>query len=68
MVGAQTVDRHDARVLQAAGDLRLDQEPRAADGIVGMAVEDLLEGHLAVQLGVERDEHRRRGRRERGAG
>ena len=55
-VGAQAIDRHDARVLQPAGDLGLEQEPLAADRVVGVLVEDLLEGHLAVQLGVERDE------------
>ena len=52
-VGAQAVDRHDARVLQPAGDLRLQQEPLAAGRVVGVRVEDLLEGHLAVQLGVQ---------------
>ena len=29
----------------------------AAGGVVGVTVEDLLERHLAIQLGVERDEH-----------
>ena len=33
-------------------------EPLAAAGVVGVVVEDLLERHLAVQLGVERDEDR----------
>ena len=55
-VGAQAVDRDDARVLQPAGDLGLEQEPLAADRVVGVVVEDLLERHLAVQLGVEGDE------------
>ena len=45
-------------MLQPAGDLGLEQEPLAADGVVGVMVEDLLERHLAVQLGVERHEHR----------
>ena len=31
-VGAQAVDRHDAGVLQPAGDLGLEQEPLAAGG------------------------------------
>src|SRR2546430_1246864 len=43
-------------VLQAAGDLGLEEEPGASVGVVGVLVEDLLEGNLAVQLGVERDE------------
>ena len=55
-VVAQAVDGDDPGVLQAAGDLGLDQEPGAAVGVVGVVVEDLLEGDLAVQLGVEGDE------------
>ena len=43
-------------MLQAAGDLGLDQEPSAADRVVGVGVEDLLERDLAVELGVEGDE------------
>ena len=49
-VVAQAVDRDDPRVLQPAGDLGLQQEPRAAVGVVGVAVLDLLERDLAVQL------------------
>jgi len=45
-------------VLEAAGDLGLDQEAPAARGVVGKPVEDLLERDLTVQLGVERDENR----------
>ena len=56
VVGAQAVDRHDPGVFQPAGDLGLHQEPLAADGVVGVIVEDLLQGHLAVQLAVERHE------------
>ena len=56
-VGAQAVDRDDAGVLQPAGDLGLDQEPLAADRVVGVMVEDLLERHLAVQLAIQRHEH-----------
>ncbi len=55
--GAHTVDRHDARVLQSAGDLGLGDEPLAADRVVGVLLEDLLQRHLAVQLAVERHEH-----------
>ena len=57
-VGAQAVDRDDAGVLQPAGDLGFEQEPLAAGRVVGVVVEDLLEGHLAVQLAVQRHEHR----------
>jgi hypothetical protein len=47
---------HDPGMLQAAGDLRLDEEPLAAGGVVGVRIEDLLQCHLAVQLLVEGDE------------
>ena len=43
-------------MLQPAGDLGLEQEPLAADRVVGVVVEDLLQRHLAVQLAVEGDE------------
>ena len=43
-------------MLQAAGDLRLEEEPRPAPGVVGVAVLDLLQGDLAVQLLVVGDE------------
>jgi hypothetical protein len=56
VVGPQAVDRDDARVLQPAGDLGLEQETGAACRVVGVLLEDLLEGHLAVQLLVEGDE------------
>jgi hypothetical protein len=52
-VGAQAVDRDDPRALEPAGDLGLQQEEGAADRVVGMLVEDLLERHLAVQLLIE---------------
>ena len=55
-VGAQAVDRDDARVLQPTGDLGLQEEPPPAIGVVGVPVEDLLERHLAVELGVQRHE------------
>ena len=55
LVDAQAVDRHDPRMLEPAGDLGLEQEPRAAVGVVGAFGLDLLQGHLALQLGVERD-------------
>ena len=55
-VVAQAVDRDDPGVLQPAGDLGLQQEPRAAVGSSACCVVDLLEGDLAVQLVVEGDE------------
>jgi hypothetical protein len=45
-------------VLKPSGNLRLDQEPLPAGGIVRVVVEDLLERYLAVQLAVECDEDR----------
>jgi hypothetical protein len=35
-------------VLQSAGDLRLQQKPGPADGVVGVLIEDLLERYLAM--------------------
>ena len=57
-VSAQSVDRDDTGVLEAAGDLGLDEEAVSAGGVVGAVVEDLLEGDLAVELGVEGNEDR----------
>ena len=45
-------------MFQPAGDLGLEHETRAAGGVVGVVVEDLLERDLAVELGVERHEDR----------
>ena len=42
-------------MLEPAGDLGLQQEPRAAVGVVGALGLDLLQRHLALELGVERD-------------
>jgi hypothetical protein len=47
---AQPVDRHDARVFQAAGNLGLQQEAAAAVRVVGPLPLDFLEGDLAVQF------------------
>ena len=52
-IGPQAVDRHDPWVFQAAGDLRLEQEAGAADHIIGVPLEDLLERDLAMQLLVQ---------------
>ena len=57
-IAAEAVDRHDSRMLEPAGDLGFENEPGAAGGIVGVMVEDLLEGDLTVELGVECDEDR----------
>ena len=43
-------------MLQSAGDLGLHHEARTAGGFVGVAIEHPLEGHLAMQLRVHRDE------------
>ena len=43
-------------MFEAPGDLGLEDEPGPAAGVVGMAIEDLLEGELAVQLVVDRHE------------
>ncbi len=48
----QAVDRHDARMLEAAGDLRLEQKPDAAGRIVREPPPDLLERHLTIELPV----------------
>ena len=53
VVGPQPVYRHDAGVFKPAGDLGLEHEAGAAEQIVGVRVEDLLEGNLAVQLRVQ---------------
>src|SRR5262249_61163831 len=49
-VVAQAVDRHDAGMLQLAGDLGLQEEPRPALRLIGVPRLDLLEGHLAVEF------------------
>jgi hypothetical protein len=56
-IGPESVHRHDPRVLQPAGNLRLNHEPRSAGRVVGVVIKDLLECHLAVQLGIQGDEH-----------
>jgi hypothetical protein len=40
-------------VLQPAGDLGLRREPMAADRVVGVGIEDLLEVDVSVQLGIQ---------------
>ena len=48
----QPVDRHDAGVLQAPGELGLQDEALPAVGVVGPRGPDALEGHRPVQLQV----------------
>ena len=55
VVSTQAVDRNDTRVLQPPGDLHLQQEPLAKFRVVGEPVLKLLQGHLPVQLQIERD-------------
>ena len=55
-VRAQSIDWHDARMLETAGDLGFEQEPLTAGRVVGVIVQDLLERDLAVQLAVQCDE------------
>ena len=43
-------------MLEAAGNLGLDQEAPAAARVVGVPAEDLFESDLAMELGVEGDE------------
>jgi hypothetical protein len=56
VVVPESINRNDPGMLQAAGDLGLDQESGPAHLVVGVVVEDLLERDLAVQLGVESHE------------
>src|SRR5262249_25584865 len=58
LVDAQAVDGDDPRVFQPAGDLGLEQKATATLRVVGVAREDLLQGDLAVELGIEGDEDR----------
>ena len=55
-IAAQPVDRHDPRMLEPARDLGLEHEPRLAVRVVRVVGLELLEGDLAVELAVERDE------------
>src|SRR5262249_51141754 len=49
-VAAQAVDGHDARMLQLAGDLRLQKEARPALRLGGVPRLDLLQGDLAMEF------------------
>src|SRR5262249_16291077 len=52
----QAIHRHDPRMLQAPGDLRLEQEARAESRIIGIGRLDRLERNLALQFRIEPDE------------
>ena len=56
-VPAHAVNRHNAGMLQAPGDLSLAHESAAAARIVGVPGADLLERHFAMQFLVQRDKH-----------
>ncbi len=58
IIRAQTVNRHDSGMLEAARDLGLDQKAVSAGRVVGAVVVDLLESDLAVELRVQCDENR----------
>jgi hypothetical protein len=49
---ANLVDRHDARVLQLAGDLRLAHEARPQGWLAGPFGPQFLERHIAAEAGV----------------
>src|SRR5262249_46067094 len=53
---SQAVDRDDPGMLQAPGHLGLELESGAVLWVVGISVLDLLEGHVAIQLRIERAE------------
>src|SRR5262249_12545352 len=55
-VHPQSVDGHDAGVLEPAGDLGLPEEAGTALRVVGVGGADLLEGDLAIELGIPRNE------------
>src|SRR5262245_10268479 len=55
-VAAQAVDRHDAGMFEPPGDLRFQEESTTAAGIRGVALLDLLQRHLSIQLRVEGNE------------
>jgi hypothetical protein len=49
-VVTEAVDRHNARVFQAAGDLGFEQKSRSSIWIISVSVLDFLERHLPVQI------------------
>ena len=55
-VVAEAVDRDDAGMLQAAGDLGFEHEPGAAARVVGVPFLDFFERDLAVQFAITRHE------------
>ncbi len=55
-VAAEAVNRHDPRVLQPPGDLRLEQKAGLRRWVVGQVSLQFLEGDGSIQLAVEGDE------------
>ena len=55
--GAELVDRHDPRVLELAGDLRLLDEAADQLGLVAVLLQEDLDGQVAAQVGVAALEH-----------
>ncbi len=55
-VSPQSIDRHDARMLQPPGEPGLEQEPRLAERVVRVIRPQLLQRDLAIELGVDRQE------------
>ncbi len=56
-VMAQAIHRHNAWMLESAGDLGFQQEPEARVLFARITFLDLLERHLAMQFFVERHRH-----------
>src|SRR5262249_14401303 len=54
-VSAKTIDRDDAGMFQAAGDLALTHETRPALDVVGAGRLDLLQGNFAIEFRVVRE-------------
>src|SRR5438128_2114671 len=56
-VGAEAVDRDNARMFEAGSDPGLQQEPGTAVRPVGIGFLDLLESHFALQHLLQGDRH-----------
>ena len=52
-IAPQTIDGNDSRVLEPSGDLRLENEPRLADRVMGMISLEHLESDLTIELGID---------------
>jgi hypothetical protein len=51
---SQTIDGHDAGVLEASGNLRLSNEPVSTGGIVGVAALNLFESDFSAKFEIPR--------------